>query len=94
MDPRDLVAMISALNPTNEAGRVSVIVRMGAANVRKKFPAMVEAVRQVRATRGGEVTFWLTVIFTHLVHMKAHWRHSKLGLHLRYQIAGPLQNLG
>lgn len=46
MDPRDLVAMLAALNPNNEPGRVSVIVRMGAAKLREKFPAMIDAVRQ------------------------------------------------
>lgn len=55
MDPRDLVSMIAVLNPENTPGRLSVIVRMGAENLRAKFPAMLEAVKQA-----GQVVTWIS----------------------------------
>ena len=34
MDPSELVSLVAALNPENTAGRLAVIVRMGAKQVR------------------------------------------------------------
>ena len=53
-DPAELVALIAALNPENTPGRLAVIVRMGAARLRERYPAMVEAVR-----RAGQVVTWV-----------------------------------
>ena len=44
MDPKELVELISVLNPANEPGRLTLIVRMGAGKVGAKLPALVEAV--------------------------------------------------
>ena len=46
MDPEELVKMISILNPENEAGRLNVIVRMGADKVGKYLPALIRAVEK------------------------------------------------
>lgn len=53
MDPAELVSLIASLNPDNVPGRLAVIVRMGAENLRKKFPALIEAVEQA-----GQVKRW------------------------------------
>ena len=45
IDPSDLVTMIGAFNPENTPGRLAVVVRMGAAKVRKHLPALVKAVQ-------------------------------------------------
>ena len=50
IDPSDLVSMIAAFNPDNTPGRLAVVVRMGAANVRSHLPRLVEAVQ-----RSGQV---------------------------------------
>ncbi|WP_416398682.1 class II 3-deoxy-7-phosphoheptulonate synthase [Allohahella sp. A8] len=44
--PEELLALIEALNPTNEAGRLTLISRMGADKVRDRLPALVEAVQK------------------------------------------------
>jgi 3-deoxy-7-phosphoheptulonate synthase len=44
MDPAELVKLCQILNPQNKAGRLTVIVRMGAANLREKLPALIRAV--------------------------------------------------
>jgi 3-deoxy-7-phosphoheptulonate synthase len=54
MDPGDLVTLIHTLNPGNTPGRLAVIVRMGADNVRAKLPGLVEAV-----TAAGQVVAWV-----------------------------------
>ncbi|XP_024399649.1 phospho-2-dehydro-3-deoxyheptonate aldolase 2, chloroplastic isoform X2 [Physcomitrium patens] len=46
MKPEDLVTLCETLNPDNKPGRLTVIVRMGAAKLREKLPALVRAVRQ------------------------------------------------
>lgn len=55
MDPRDLVTMIANLNPNNTPGRLTVIVRMGAKQMRLKFPKLIEAVQQA-----GQIVTWVT----------------------------------
>ncbi len=44
MDPEDLVRLCSVLNPDNEAGRLNIIVRMGADKVAEGMPKLVRAV--------------------------------------------------
>jgi 3-deoxy-7-phosphoheptulonate synthase len=42
----DLLKLIDTLNPDDEAGRLTLIVRMGADNVAAKLPALVRAVKK------------------------------------------------
>ncbi len=44
MDPDDLLGLIELLNPENEAGRITLISRMGAENVASKLPPLIRAV--------------------------------------------------
>jgi len=44
--PNELLALISALNPNNESGKLLIITRMGANNVLQALPPLVQAVRQ------------------------------------------------
>lgn len=53
MQPDDLLSLIDALNPDNEAGRLVLIVRMGADNVGKNLPALASAV-----TKAGRNVVW------------------------------------
>ncbi len=46
MDPEDLVKLCATLNPQNEAGRLNVIVRMGAGKVGDGMPALIKAVER------------------------------------------------
>ena len=46
MDPEDLVKLITTLNPENEAGRLNVIVRMGAGKVGDGLPNLIKAVER------------------------------------------------
>lgn len=46
MDPEDLVKLCTTLNPENEAGRLNVIVRMGAGKVGDGLPALIKAVKR------------------------------------------------
>lgn len=55
MKPEDLVTLCETINPTNKPGRVTVIVRMGAAKLREKLPALVRAVRQ-----SGCIVTWVS----------------------------------
>jgi 3-deoxy-7-phosphoheptulonate synthase len=43
-DPDDVVALLARLDPNQEPGRVTVITRMGADNVREVLPPIIEAV--------------------------------------------------
>ena len=54
-DPDDVVALIDRLNPTGEAGRLSLITRMGADRLREALPPLVEAVRA-----DGRPVTWIT----------------------------------
>jgi len=53
MDPEELVDLIRILNPDDEPGRLTLIVRMGAKKVADKLPALVE-----RVLRSGQVVTW------------------------------------
>ncbi|KAI3845467.1 hypothetical protein MKX03_023402 [Papaver bracteatum] len=55
MDPNDLVKLIEILNPHNKAGRITVILRMGAENMRVKLPHLIRAVR-----RSGQIVTWVS----------------------------------
>ncbi|WP_439815103.1 class II 3-deoxy-7-phosphoheptulonate synthase [Zavarzinia sp. CC-PAN008] len=52
-DPADLLHLIDALNPQNEAGRLTLIARMGHDQVERKLPALVRAVK-----REGRSVVW------------------------------------
>ena len=51
--PEELVALTEALNPSNEAGRLTMILRLGADRVEACLPALVKAVR-----RAGRAVLW------------------------------------
>ncbi len=53
MDPAELLELIDSLNPANEAGRLTVICRMGADHVADKLPQLIRAV-----TREGRLIVW------------------------------------
>lgn len=55
MDPNELVRLIDILNPKNKLGRIAVIVRMGAENMRVKLPHLIRAVR-----REGQFVTWVS----------------------------------
>jgi 3-deoxy-7-phosphoheptulonate synthase len=46
MDPDDLVRLAMAVNPDNEAGRLNIIVRMGANKVGEHMPQLIRAVEK------------------------------------------------
>ncbi len=46
MDPEDLVRLAQAVNPDNEAGRLNVIVRMGANKVGDHMPQLIRAIER------------------------------------------------
>ena len=46
MDPDDLVRLANAVNPENEAGRLNIIVRMGANKVGEHMPDLIRAVER------------------------------------------------
>ncbi|PHU00003.1 Phospho-2-dehydro-3-deoxyheptonate aldolase 1, chloroplastic [Capsicum chinense] len=54
MDPSELIKLIDILNPTNKPGRITVIARMGAENMREKLPHLVRAVRGA-----GQIVAWV-----------------------------------
>jgi 3-deoxy-7-phosphoheptulonate synthase len=45
MGEDELIELIDALNPNNEEGRLNLIVRMGASNIAKHYPALLKKVR-------------------------------------------------
>ncbi|KAG5111152.1 hypothetical protein JHK82_040375 [Glycine max] len=55
MDPNELVRLIEILNPQNKPGRITVITRMGAENMRVKLPHLIRAVR-----RAGQIVTWVS----------------------------------
>lgn len=55
MDPNELVKLIDILNPKNKPGRITVIVRMGAENMRVKLPHLIRAVRSA-----GQIVTWVS----------------------------------
>jgi 3-deoxy-7-phosphoheptulonate synthase len=46
MDPDDLIRLIDRLNPANEAGRLTLIARMGADKIAKHLPPLVRLVER------------------------------------------------
>ncbi len=46
MDPDDLVRLATAVNPDNEAGRLNIIVRMGANKVGEHMPQLIRAIEK------------------------------------------------
>jgi 3-deoxy-7-phosphoheptulonate synthase len=46
VDPHEAVRLFAILNPTNEAGKIVAITRMGASAVARALPPLVEAVRR------------------------------------------------
>ena len=54
MEPADLLRLIEILNPANEAGRLTLISRMGAAKVEEKLAPLVRAVEGA-----GRKVVWL-----------------------------------
>lgn len=55
MDPDELVKLIDILNPQNRPGRITVIARMGADNMRVKLPHLIRAVRGA-----GQIVTWVS----------------------------------
>ncbi|MEG9883461.1 MAG: 3-deoxy-7-phosphoheptulonate synthase class II [Hyphomicrobiales bacterium] len=53
IDPDTLIRLIDALNPENEAGRLTLICRFGAEQVANKLPCLVRAVK-----REGRLVLW------------------------------------
>jgi 3-deoxy-7-phosphoheptulonate synthase len=53
MSPDDLLGLIDTLNPENEAGRITVITRMGAEKIEQKLPNLIRAVE-----REGRKVVW------------------------------------
>src|ERR1700733_7163457 len=54
-EPDDLLRILDVLNPANEAGRITLISRMGADKVEARLPPLVRAVE-----RGGHKVVWLS----------------------------------
>jgi len=46
MDPEDLITLCNTLNPQNEAGRMNIIVRMGADKVGDGMPKLIRAIQR------------------------------------------------
>ncbi|KAG0550198.1 hypothetical protein BDA96_01G318800 [Sorghum bicolor] len=55
LDPSELVKLCETLNPHNKPGRLTIITRMGAENMRVKLPQMIRAVRQA-----GMIVTWVS----------------------------------
>lgn len=55
MDPDELVKLTDILNPQNRPGRITVIARMGADNMRVKLPHLIRAVRGA-----GQIVTWVS----------------------------------
>lgn len=54
MNPKELVNLVEILNPENKAGRITIICRMGAENMRVKLPHLIRSVR-----RAGQIVTWV-----------------------------------
>ena len=54
MQPQELVEIITTLEPANRPGRITLISRVGAANVREALPPLIAAVREA-----GRVVTWV-----------------------------------
>jgi len=53
MDPEELIRLIDLLNPTNEAGRLTLIARMGADKINELLPPLLARVKEE-----GKVLLW------------------------------------
>ena len=53
-EPDDLLRILDTLNPNNEAGRITLISRMGADKIAAKLPSLLRAVQ-----RSGHKVLWL-----------------------------------
>mgnify|MGYP002627995674 CR=1 FL=1 len=53
LDPDELIRLIDILNPSNEAGRLTLYSRMGSDKVEEKLPALIRAVE-----REGRTVVW------------------------------------
>ncbi len=53
--PDEIVRLVERLNPTDEAGKIVLITRMGAAAVERSLPPLVEAIR-----RAGRRVLWVS----------------------------------
>jgi 3-deoxy-7-phosphoheptulonate synthase len=54
-DPDELLKLLDILNPRNEAGRITLISRMGAEKIKARLPSLVHAV-----ARSGHKVLWLS----------------------------------
>jgi len=54
-EPDDLLRILDTLNPTNEAGRITLISRMGVDKIAAKLPPLLRAVN-----RSGQKVLWLS----------------------------------
>lgn len=54
LEPDALIRLIDKMNPANEAGRLTLITRMGAGKVADKLPSLIEAVK-----REGRNVLWV-----------------------------------
>ena len=54
MQPQELVEIITTLEPDNRPGRITLISRVGAANIRETLPPLIAAVREA-----GRVVTWV-----------------------------------
>ena len=54
-DPDDLLRILDVLNPRNEAGRITLITRMGADKIGAKLPPLLRAVK-----KSGHKVVWLS----------------------------------
>ncbi|KAG8486611.1 hypothetical protein CXB51_020084 [Gossypium anomalum] len=54
-DPKELVKLCEILNPQNKPGRLTIITRMGADNMRIKLPHLIRAVLQA-----GLIVTWVS----------------------------------
>ncbi|XP_074263062.1 phospho-2-dehydro-3-deoxyheptonate aldolase 1, chloroplastic-like [Silene latifolia] len=55
MNPKELTKLIDILNPDNKPGRITIITRMGAENMRVKLPNLIRAVRGA-----GQIVTWVS----------------------------------
>ncbi|MDX1808214.1 MAG: 3-deoxy-7-phosphoheptulonate synthase class II [Sulfurospirillaceae bacterium] len=51
--PDELLALIERLNPNNEAGRINIIIRMGADKIESELPKLIRAVKE-----SGKKVIW------------------------------------
>ena len=47
MSPDDLCRLIDTVNPSNEAGRITLITRFGAPNIAKHLPGLIRTIKTI-----------------------------------------------